>query len=83
MEEAIEGKHFSITDPKDVNTVIYKVNKTEKEYLSKSPKFTVERLSYTEELVGENKKKTFYVDRPQKDGNPLLILSFRKRKSGC
>ena len=24
-----EGKHFSITDPKGVNTVIYQVNKTE------------------------------------------------------
>ena len=27
----IQGKHFSITDPKGVNTVIYQVNKTEKE----------------------------------------------------
>ena len=25
-----QGKHFSITDPKDVRTVIYLVNKTEK-----------------------------------------------------
>ena len=23
----LEGKHFSITDPKDVSTIIYKVNK--------------------------------------------------------
>ena len=28
-----QGKHFSITDPKDVRTVIYQVNKTEKEFL--------------------------------------------------
>lgn len=27
-----QGKHFSITDPKDVRTVIYQVNKTEKEF---------------------------------------------------
>ena len=28
--ESVQGKHFSITDPKDVNTVIYKINRTEK-----------------------------------------------------
>ena len=27
--ENMQGKHFSITDPKDVNTVIYQVNKTD------------------------------------------------------
>ena len=30
-QEFIQGKHFSITDPQGVNTVIYEVNKTEKE----------------------------------------------------
>ena len=35
MEE-IFGKHFSITEPEAINTVIYKVNKTEKEFLDKS-----------------------------------------------
>ena len=30
----LEGKHFSITDPKDVNTVIYKINETEKAALA-------------------------------------------------
>jgi len=34
MEE-IFGKHFSITEPENINTVIYKVNKTEKEFLDK------------------------------------------------
>ena len=29
MEE-IFGKHFSITEPESINTVIYKVNKTER-----------------------------------------------------
>ena len=80
MDNAIQGKHFSITDPQDVSTVIYRVNKTEKEFLDKSPKYTVERLGYTEEFVGSNKKKTFYVDSPNKDGNPLVILSFGKEK---
>ena len=80
MEDSIQGKHFSITDPQHVNTVIYEVHKTEKEFLEKSPKYTVERLEYTEEFVGENKKKTFYVDRPEPDGNPLVILSFGKEK---
>lgn len=69
MEEIIQGKHFSITDPPEVNTVIYQVNKTPKEELKEnSPKFTVERLDFTEELVGEKKKKTFYVDEQSQKG---------------
>lgn len=74
----LQGKHFSITDPKDVTTVIYQINKTEKEYLENSPKFTVERLEYLEELRGERKKKTFFVDNPSEEGNQLVILSFGK-----
>lgn len=80
MERNIEGKHFSITDQKDVSTIIYQVNKTEKEFLKDSPKYTVERLDYTEELVGEYKKKTFFVDNPQATGNQLVIFSFGKEK---
>lgn len=81
MDEPIQGKHFSITDPQNVSTVIYRVDKTEKEFLDKSPKYTLERLDYTEELVGENKKKTFYVNnRPAEEGNHLVILSFGKEK---
>ena len=79
MDE-MQGKHFSITDPKGVNTVIYQVNETEKEFLDRAPKYTVERLAHTEEIRGEANKKTFYVDRPQKDGNQLVILSFAQDK---
>ena len=73
----LEGKHFSITDPKDVSTIIYKVNKTEKEFKD-SPKFTVERLERLEELNGENTKRTFFIDEPSDDGEDLVILSFAK-----
>ena len=45
-----QGKHFSITDPKDVRTVIYQINETEKEFLKDSPKYTVQRLDFTEEM---------------------------------
>lgn len=81
MENLI-GKHFSITDPQGVNTVIYKVNKTEKELLDRYPKYTVERLDFTEELNGNNKKKTFFVDAPNENSeeNQLVILSFAKEK---
>lgn len=75
----LEGKHFSITDPKDVNTVIYKVNKTEKEFKD-SPKYTVERLEQLDELRGENTKRTFFVDEPSPEGERLVILSFAKEK---
>lgn len=78
--DKMQGKHFSITDPKGVNTVIYQVNKTEKEFLNKSPKYTVERLDHTEELRGDLNKKTFYVDEPKKEGNQLVILSFADDK---
>lgn len=36
MEEFIQGKHFSITDPQNVNTVIYQINKTPKEELKEN-----------------------------------------------
>ena len=48
--DMMQGKHFSITDPKGVNTVIYEINKTEEKFLDKSPKYTVQRLDHTEEL---------------------------------
>ena len=76
----IQGKHFSITDPKGVSTVIYQVNKTEKEFLKEYPKFTVERLEHIEEIRGDFNKKTFYVENPSKDGNKLVILSFGQDK---
>lgn len=76
--DSLQGKHFSITDPKDVNTVIYQINKTEKEFQKDSPKYTVERLDYTEEFNGDLKRKTFFVDNPSEDGDELVILSFGK-----
>lgn len=75
-----EGKHFSITDPKDVNTVVYQINETSKENQKGSPRYTVNRLDYTEELNGDLKKKTFYVDNPSEDKDELVILSFGKEK---
>jgi len=74
--DMLQGKHFSITDPKGVNTVIYQINKTEKEFLNEYPKYTVERLEFIEEIRGEARRKTFFVDEPQPKGNALVILSF-------
>lgn len=81
--QSVQGKHFSITDPKEVNTVIYKINKTEKEYLKESPKYTVERLDYMEELRGDLKKKTFFVDNPSPDRRTTSNPFIWKRKSSC
>ena len=78
--ETIEGKHFSITDPEGVNTVIYQINKTEKEFLKDSPKYTIERLDFMEEIRGNMKRKTFFVDKPSKEEDQLIILSFGKDK---
>ena len=52
--ETWQGKHFSITDPKGVNTVIYEVYVTKKEYLDKYPKYTMERFL----LLSINKLKS-------------------------
>lgn len=57
--EQVQGKHFSITDPQNVSTIIYQINKTEELVDENTPKFTLERLKCREELVGQNKKKTF------------------------
>ena len=78
--ESLEGKHFSITDPVNVNTVVYRLDETEKEFAKNSPKFTIQRLDYTSEYVGEKTKKTFYIDNPSPEGTSLIILSFGKEK---
>lgn len=78
--EYLKGKHFSITDSKNVNTVIYEVNKTEKSKLNKLPKFTIERLDSTEELREDKIRKTFFVDEPKKSGNQLIFLSFEENQ---
>lgn len=80
VEENLQGKYFSITDPDNVNTVIYQVNRTEKEFAKNAPKYTVERLEYSEEFIGEKKKKTFFVENPAPEGNPLVIFSFAKER---
>ena len=79
--DMLQGKQFSITDPKGVNTVIYQINKTEKEFLKDYPKYTVERLDFTEEFRGDLKKKTCFVYDPSEDNDDkLLILSFGKER---
>ena len=75
--DQIRGKHFSITDPQGVNTVIYRVNKTDKRLLDEYPKYTVQRLIFAEELNGQLKKKTFFIDEPESEED-LVILSFGK-----
>ena len=80
LMDMLQGKHFSITDPKGISTVIYQINKTEREFLKDYPKYTVERLEFTEELRGESKRKTFFVDDPQPKGNALVMLSFGKER---
>lgn len=77
--ETWQGKHFSVTDPEGVDTVIYQINKTPREFLKEYPKYTVDRLDYTEELRGNTKRKTFYVDFPTQE-DELLILSFAKER---
>ncbi len=78
--DMLQGKHFSITDPQGVNTVIYQINKTKKEFSKDYPKYTLERLDYTEEIRGNSRRKTFYVDEPHEQGDQIVILSFAKER---
>lgn len=80
MEQIVKGKHFSITDPQGVKTVVYKLDEANRNETNKGPKFTIERLDCTEEIFGEKKKKTFYVNEPDPEGNSLIIMSFGKEK---
>ena len=48
-----------------------------KEYMKDYPKYTVDRLDYTEELRCNMKRKTFYVDFPTYE-DELLILCKEK-----
>ena len=72
--DKIQGKHFSITDPQGVDTVIYRVNKTPRELLQEYPKFTVQRLEYAEELNGNLKKKTFPSSKQKKNCQEINYL---------
>ncbi len=78
--DMLQGKHFSITDPKGVNTVIYQINETKKEFLDECPKYTLERLDFIEEIRGEARRKTFFVDEPHNEGDQIVILSFAKER---
>ena len=77
---SLEGKHFSITDPKDVSTVIYRINETDKKFQKDSPKYTVERLDSFSEIRGENTKRTYFIDNPSPEYDQLVILSFGKER---
>jgi len=80
MDSNFHGKYFSITDAEGLNTVIYLVNRTEKEIAKTGPKYTVERVECSEELIGNTRKKTFYIKNPAPEGNPLVILTFGKER---
>ena len=57
--DMLKGKHFSITDPKGVNTVIYQVSKTEKESSkekSVSKQSNMENIDNADTKHSDNKK---------------------------
>ena len=72
-----QGKHFSIMDPKGISTVIYQVNHTVNPG-ENDPKITIQRLVSRSQLIGENTKKTFYVEKLDSTTNKIIILSFSK-----
>jgi len=80
MSQGFNGKFFSILQPQGVKTVIYRINKTAKEFQGQLPQYTVERLISSEEINANGIKKTFFVDYPEPTGEDLVILSFSQGK---
>lgn len=80
MNNEFGGKQFSITDPANVNTVIYQINETKPEFLKDSPKYTIERLEASSQQIGMNTRKTFYIPEENEGDKQLVILSFGKEK---
>lgn len=80
MNNEFGGKQFSITDPANVNTVIYQINETKPEFLKDSPKYTIERLEASSQQIGANTRKTFYIPEENEGDKQLVILSFGKEK---
>ena len=76
MNDNFKEKQFSITDPANVSTLIYSINETEQEFLDESPKYTIERLECDAQKIGENTRKTFYIEPKENSENQLVILSF-------
>ena len=64
--DTIQGKHFRIIE-------------TDKALLKEFPKYAVEKLQYSEELRGDLKKKTFFIDEPALEED-LVILSFGQNR---
>lgn len=80
MNNEFGGKQFSITDPANVNTVIYQINETKPEFLKDSPQYTIERLEASSQQIGMNTRKTFYIPEENEGDKQLVILSFGKEK---
>ena len=76
----LEYVFFGSTTKKYIAKTAAMINKTEKEFLPDSPKFTIQRLDFSEELRGENTRKTFYIDDPSDNEDQLVILSFGKER---
>lgn len=71
----IHGKHFTIPNPANTKTVIYRVIK-HMDYATKSFTYRVQCLDYAEEYTDDHKlKQTFFVDEPDKEED-LVLLSF-------
>lgn len=71
-----EGKYFSIVDHFNIFTLIYmvkkKINPQTNEWW-----FELEYLEYSEDKQDEwNVTRTYFVDNPSSEGNPLVFLSF-------
>lgn len=71
-----EGKYFSIVDNPGTVTLVYMVNKQINPQTSEWW-FELEYLEYSEDKQDEGKvARTYFVDNPSSEGNPLVMLSF-------
>lgn len=71
-------KEFTIVDPIHINTVVYLINETPEEFHNTSPKYTVERLDYKDNIQGKIKKRIFQVTQEIEDEKDIILFSFGK-----
>ena len=75
------GKYFTIIDDNNIVTMMYEVYKSWSCESMKSY-YYVERMDFAIDYLEDGKKAvTYYIDKPQKDGNRIILLHFDKDKS--
>ncbi len=73
-EKFLRGKHFSIANDKDYNTIVFRVNENVIDFTTMSRSYGCELLESIED--NETDSTTYFVDNPPRKGVSLVFLHF-------